>query len=164
MRHFLGGFDSNGQPVPLTPERLANTADTWRTTDSTPDGVAELLRTSRELFIHSWWVYEFAAVAVAWSLLGIERAFRTRLRAGETVSFAELIKRAQQHGLLTDAQADRLDAGRQLRNRFAHPNGQSVFSYGMSAPMLEIAHGVVADLFPGGTTGDEVPARGDTFG
>jgi hypothetical protein len=148
MRHFLGGFDSNGQPVALTPERLADTASGWRTTDATPEGVGELLRTARNLFIHSWWVYEFAAVAVAWSLLGVERALRTALDAGDRVTFAELIKRAHQQGLLSASQADRLDAGRELRNRFAHPQGQSVFTYGMSAPMLEVAHAVVADLFP----------------
>lgn len=148
MRHFLGGFDSNGQPVALSPERLLDTADTWRTSDATPRGVADLLRTARNLFVHSWWVYEFAAVAVAWSLLAVERAFRTRLEAGDRVAFGELIKRAHRQGLLTGSQAERLDAGRQLRNRFAHPDGQSVFPYGMSAPMLEVAHAVVADLFP----------------
>jgi hypothetical protein len=67
--------------------------------------------------MHSWWVYEFAAVSVAWSLLVVERAFRVRLEASDRVNFQDLIKRAQTQGLVSEQQADRLDAGRQLRKQ-----------------------------------------------
>ena len=85
--------------------------------------VAEILGTSRQLFVHGYYVYEFVTVVVAWSLLAVETALRARLPAGESATFKAMLKRAESEKVLTPEMADRLDAGRQIRNSFSHPTG-----------------------------------------
>jgi hypothetical protein len=48
----------------------------------------------------------------------LERAFAARLGSGKT--FQKLIEQAADAGIITAELADRLDSGRQLRNKLAH--------------------------------------------
>ena len=148
MANFIGGFDEVGQPKPMSVALLRSVAASWPTTSTTPTGVAEILQTSRQLFVHSFYVYEFATVAVAWSLLAVETALRTRLQAGESARYAAMLKRAESEKILTPMMADRLDAGRQIRNGFSHPTGQSVWALGMASGALTTSHEAVGRLFP----------------
>lgn len=149
MANLVGGIDADGVR-PIAFADLQNLADDWRTTPAMPDGVESLLATSRALFAHGWFVYEFLAVAVAWSLLAVEAALRSALApVPDRMSLKDLIMRATHQGLVTSAWADRLDAARQLRNSFAHPETQSVFTVGMAAPLLEAAHEVCCQLAEG---------------
>ncbi len=107
-----------------------------------PNGVASLLETSRALFTHSW-----LAVSVAWSLVAVEAALREALApVPEKMNLKDLIGRAERDGRISREWADRLAAGRQLRNGFAHGDGQRVFTVGMAAPVLAAAHKVCALL------------------
>jgi hypothetical protein len=65
---------------------LVRTAAGWRNDESVPNAVAAMLRVTRELFVHSYFVYEFSVVAVTWSLLALEAALRDCLgtAAGES--------------------------------------------------------------------------------
>jgi len=127
---------------------LNSVASEWPTTSTTPPGVAEILRTSRLLFVHGYCVYEFFTVGVAWSLLAVETALRTRLQAGEGARFKEMLKRAESERILTPEMADCLDAGRQIRNNFSHPTGQSVWMPSMATSALMTSHAAIAGLFP----------------
>jgi hypothetical protein len=149
MANLVGGIDADGAR-PIEFADLQNLADEWRTSPFVPDGVASLLSTSRALFTHSWFVYEFMAVAVAWSLMAVEAALRSALApVSNGTSLKNLILRAEREGLVTPAWTERLHAARQLRNRFAHPETQPAFTVGMAAPLLETAHEVCCQLAAG---------------
>lgn len=147
MAKFIGGFDEAGQPMPVSVTLLNNVASEWPTTPTTPPGIAEILQTSRRLFVQGYYVYEFVTVAVAWSLLAVETALRARLQASESVTFNAMLKRAESQKILTPEMADRLDAGRQIRNSFSHPTGQIVWTLGMATGALKTSHEAVAGLF-----------------
>lgn len=128
---------------------LARVSDTWPTGGrEVPEGIANMLRVSRELFVHSYFVYEFSVVAVTWSLIAIEAALRDCLgAAADRAGLTGLVGKAQGRGWLTVNEAERLRAGAQLRNRLAHADGQVNFTVGMAAPMLEAAHSAVRELY-----------------
>ena len=147
MSLFIGGFDTHGQPVPMSPGRLRRTSATWELSFATPSGIAELLRTSRALFVQSYFAYEFLTLGVLVSLQAVESSLRVRL-AEPRESFQRLIDRGLTDGLYDDAARERLHAGRELRNLFSHPEEQVVWSYGMTAPLIAGSHEIVASLFP----------------
>lgn len=140
MANLVGGIDADGvRPIEFAD--LQHLADEWRTSPGMPDGVA---------FTHGWFVYEFMAVAVAWSLMAVEAALRSALApVPGRMSLKDLILRAEHEGLVTPAWTESLDAARQLRNGFAHPETQSAFTVGMAAPLLEAAHEVCCQLAVG---------------
>lgn len=148
MAMTLAGFDKHtGQPLPMNPGALRRSADRWPTTTATPEDVAGLLRTSRDLYVASFYAYEFLTVGVLWSLLAVEAALRLRLDGKEMDTFKTLVDRAHKRGLLDDSAAEILDAGRELRNGFSHPDRQEVWSYGMAGPTIRTSHEVVTVLF-----------------
>ncbi|MFJ4799131.1 DUF4145 domain-containing protein [Kitasatospora purpeofusca] len=83
-----------------------------------PAYVVSVLETSRELIRHSYYRYEFSTVAVTYSLFALERALAEHLGVKKTLQ--QLIERAAATGVITADLADRLDSGRQLRNKLAH--------------------------------------------
>ncbi len=144
----LGGFDEHtGKPFAMNPGALRRNADEWPTTTATPDGVAGLLRTSRDLYVASFYACEFLTVSVLWSLLAVEAALRLRLNGKERDTFKTLVDRAHERGLLDDSAAEVIGAGRELRNGFSHPERQEAWSYGMAGPTIRTSHVVVAQLF-----------------
>lgn len=150
MSEILGGWDEHtGQPLPMNPGVLRRAADQWPTTSATPDDVAGLLRTSRDLYVASFYAYELLTVGVLWSLLAVEAALRLKLDGSEHDSFKTLVATARKRGLLDDAAVEVLDAGRQLRNGFSHPERQEAWSYGMAGPTIRTSHVVVVAVFSG---------------
>ena len=147
MAISIGDFDETGRPIPMSVALLSRVASEWPTTSTTPSGVAEILRTSRQLFVHGYFVYEFVTVAVAWSLLAVEAALRAKL-PGRNSRFKSMLKRAASEALLTPEMASRLDAGRHLRNDFSHPTGQIVWTLVMATGALKTSHEAVACPFP----------------
>jgi hypothetical protein len=61
---FIAGLDDRGQAIPLTPATLRRHAATWPLGATTPDGIAGLLKTSRNLYICSYFAYEFLTIGV----------------------------------------------------------------------------------------------------
>ena len=127
---------------------LVAIAARWPTTTATPPGVLQILNMARELFAHSYFVYEFATVAVMWSLLAVEAALRARLNAKPDTSFAKLIDRALEAGVLSGLRHDQLNAGRKLRNEWMHATVHPVLSPGMAEEMLRASHELIALMFP----------------
>jgi hypothetical protein len=146
MALFIGGFDDEGRPRPMSPGRLREVANSWPVTEATPPGVAGLLQTSRSLFVQSFYTYEFLTIGLLLSLQAVETSLKVRLSV-ERQSFEKLIDRAALEGLFDSETRDRLHAGRQLRNLFSHPEQQAVWSYGMTAPLIGVSHEIVAHLF-----------------
>jgi len=121
-------------------------ADEWPVGQAVPDDIAEVLRVSRELFVHSYFVYEFLLTAVIWGLLALEASLRICLEVGDEVSLSKLIRRARSDGLITEAEADVLDAGRQLRNSIVHGCLLPTFTPGAAEGMLRGTHEAISDL------------------
>lgn len=84
---------------------------------SVPVNTARAFITARELIRFSFYHYEFAAVAVSTSIIAIESALRDRYGGN---NLAGMIEAALADGTITDEQADHLDTGRKIRNRYAH--------------------------------------------
>lgn len=152
---------ADGQPRPIDIGSLEAVTESWPTSEVTPIGPAAMLKLARDTVVTSLVVYEQLNVAVFWSLLAVEAAIRAKLTGaghatanikGKPMGWADLFNRAVSYGLIPvgsdGAPSDIWDAGRQLRNRFAHPEQMSVFSYGMALPMVRTSHVLVAELFP----------------
>jgi hypothetical protein len=145
MSLFLGGFDETGQPLPMSPGLLRRSVARWPVTAATPEGVAGLLKTSRDLYVQSYFVYEFLVVSVLWSLHAVEAALRTHFES--TTPFEKLIDRARTSGLLTADEIQRLHAGRKLRNELTHAASQGAWTFGMSEGAVHASHEIVARIF-----------------
>lgn len=133
---------------PMSREDLVRQATSWPTTSATPEGVAGLLKTSRDIFCLAVYTYELFAVAAGWSLLAVEAGLRIHYD-DDRATFGTLIDRAETDSLLTAVGAQRLHAGRRLQNGFLHPRQQEVWSPGMAAGTIHATHLEVAALFPG---------------
>jgi hypothetical protein len=129
-------------------------AASWPVTESTPDGPASLLRTSRDLYAQGYYAYYFIAVAVVWSVFGVEAGLRARFGADCKRPLKSLVRQAEEEQLLpaTGWEDERLDAGRELRNRLIHTGSQPGMPPAMARPMIAASHELVAALFPAPTT------------
>ncbi|WP_369185848.1 hypothetical protein [Streptomyces sp. Y1] len=112
-----------------------------------PAYVVSALETSRELIRHSYYRYEFTTVAVTHSLFALERALAEHL--GVKKNFQQLIALAAATDTITADLADRLDAGRLLRNKLAHGElTGSALTPVMAVSMVRAAFDTAAVLFP----------------
>lgn len=121
----------------------------WPTHPEVSAQVAEMLKTCRALFAHSYFVYEFGPVAVVWSALALEAALRDRLGEDATQKdgLMSLIGKAEARGWFEHHQAEALRAGAELRNRFTHARTYGAFTPAMVAGALETMHEAVAQLY-----------------
>jgi hypothetical protein len=139
---------------------LVRRAGSWPTTETTPDGPASLLRTSRESFCFGYYAYSLLAVAGTWSVLAVEAALRLKLGADRRDNFKDLTRQAERSGLLPSPGWDngRLDAGRELRNRTVHGETQQLWTPAMAEEVLRASHEAVAALFPHPVPKPDTPA------
>ncbi len=148
--HILGGITADGSPIQMSFESLAGLSDEWvgLVGDAAPIGIRELLATSRSLFAHSWFDYEFMAIACLVALQAIEATFRQVVfpTASRKTSFRALVDNAERRGSLGVDDAERIRAGVKLRNSLAHPGAQVAYTVGMAAPIIERSHRVVDAL------------------
>jgi hypothetical protein len=145
--HIAGGVSDDGHIQPMSFEILAGLTAPWA--DLLPgtvgdDGPAALLRMARSLFVHSWFDYEFMAVACLIGFQAMEAAFRVLYPEAERTPFRALVRRAHHDGILPTEIAELAESGAELRNLFSHPATQTALTVGMAAPMLENTHRMVA--------------------
>lgn len=133
---------------------LAELAGSWPSDERVRPAVGEMLRVSRQLFVHSYFVHEFAVVAVVWSVFALEAALRDCLggEAGERDGLARLVGKAERRNWLSSAQAEAIRAGAELRNRLVHTEGQKAFTVGMTAELLAASHQAVSDIYRAAVT------------
>lgn len=148
MRNFVG---VNGPPH-TGYHTLQAEAAAWPTTASTPEGPAGLLRTSRELYVQGYYAYALIAVAVVWSVFGVEAGLRARFDADHRKPLRSLVRQAEDEQLLPAEgwEGGRLNAGRELRNRLIHTGDQPLMPPAMARPVIAASHEFVAGLFPEG--------------
>jgi len=145
--NFAGDVDEHGQPLRMSVEVLQARTEKWPVSRHTPDGVAALLARSRQMFVDGYYTYENFMDAATRSLQAVEASLRVRFNADEKVSFARLIKRAQDEGLVDAPTCDILDTGRQLRNRQVHATTQSVVPPVIAADIIRVSHLLVSELY-----------------
>jgi hypothetical protein len=77
-------------------------------------------------------------------------ALRIKLGASDKAQFAKLVKLAEDQGLLPRSgwENERLDAGRELRNRVVHTGQQQLWTPAMTRNVIASSHEAVAALFP----------------
>lgn len=129
---------------------LVALADEWPTTTETPDAIAEMLATTRRLFAHTWFAYDFGLPAIAWSLISVEASLRYRLGRtdpSERSNFGALLEEAISAGFIKAEWAEPLDAARQLRNRLTHGRMHGVVTPGILDEVISASHAAVAELF-----------------
>jgi hypothetical protein len=139
-------------PTLATPETVDQTVASFPRTQATPPDVVALLDLAHKLLRTSVVHYEFAAVAVEKSLQALERALRLRLDVSDRVRFKDLIDRAAKGGFTSSEDLDLMDAGRELRNFFAHPATSAALPMVMVTGMVKNSHRLIAVLFPDDVT------------
>jgi hypothetical protein len=138
-------------------DSLAAIATTWEplVDPEVPAGIGELLTTSRRLFVHSWFVYEFMVVGCLVAIQAAEATCRQLVypQAKARDSFQSLFARAAQEGRIPaklspriSKEPDALYALPELRNRLAHPGFQASYTIGMAVPIMEAGHRIVSLL------------------
>jgi hypothetical protein len=121
--------------------------------DEVPDGISDLLATSRSLVAHAWFKYESLAVACLVAVQAVEATCRQVYPNRDRVNFQTLFAQAVQEGRIPAALAPRVDtkpgtpyALPELRNRLAHPGGQQAFPPAAAGPILAASHQIVSHL------------------
>ena len=109
-----------------------------------------MLSTSRDLYAQSYYAYALMAVGCSWSVFAVEAALRIKLGAGRKTLFSTLVKQAEQQDLLPRPgwNYERLDAGREFRNRVVHGNQHGVLPPVVARNIIGGAHEAVATIFP----------------
>ncbi len=125
---------------------LEEKTGSWPVSPALPEGVSEVLRVSRELFVHSYFVYEFSLTAVVWGLLALEASLRLCVKASDRESLQALIRRASDSGLLSVDEASALNGARELRNEIVHGSLLPTFAPTAAAEMLEAIHEAISDV------------------
>lgn len=128
---------------------LQQLASEWPVSDTVPQHINAMLQTARDLFVQHYFVYEFGAVSVVWSLLALEAALRDRFSVEEDKErrLVDLIAEARDCRWIRDNDDQLLDAGRQLRNRFVHAHKQAVLTPGLVAGMLQTTQDLIVRLY-----------------
>lgn len=98
----------------------------WPVSAVVADGVAALLRLSRELLVDSYFKFEYSLVAGQKALEALEACLRGCVPADDpdhdTRTFVPLVEQAagKRHGLITAEEATVLRSGTEFRNLLAH--------------------------------------------
>ena len=118
--------------------------------EATPEKVSRLLLTSRNLFVHSYFVHEFSIVGALWSLHAVEAALKDLLGVPDNdyqTTFTEMVGKAQARGWLTVQEGERMRGGAKLRNGLVHSREQGTLTAGVAVMLLEASHEFVATLY-----------------
>ena len=91
-------------------------ANRWPVGAAVPDDMPGVLRVARMFLVHSYLVYEYALIAVTWSLLALEAGLYVCLAAQGKQELGPLIRQAKQRGLVTEDEVAALEGARTLRN------------------------------------------------
>jgi hypothetical protein len=115
---IVGGVDAEGQPYPMTFETLVEIASGWDSLVDVPpsgsDGPTRLLKMAKSLFVHSWFDYEFMAVACLVALQAVEASLRSLYPGPEGRPFMKLVNQAERENVLPSNIAELARTGADL--------------------------------------------------
>lgn len=134
-------------PQPMTYADLVGDTRRWPVTETTPDGVRDLLRTARATYALAFFQYELFTVSVTWALLAVEAAIRA-VHDGDTAQLYGLIEKSRTTGRVSANVAEKLHDQRELRNTLAHNQYQPLWPPGTGSYLMNDAHITVASVFP----------------
>lgn len=103
-----------------------------RLADSVPDDIRIQINICKKLCLYSYFVYEFATVAMERSFMIIESALKLKYKKEDKdkikghISFKKLIDWAIKEKILNEKFPGMGNAIRNLRNSFAHPEWQQI--------------------------------------
>lgn len=114
-----------------------------------PDGVGRMLLTSRNLFVHSYFMHEFAFVGAVWSVFAIEAALKDVLKVADDdrATLTALTRQARDREWLTTEEAERLRYGAMLRNALVHARSQGTFTGGIAVSVIAASHELTFVLY-----------------
>lgn len=149
LRHGLESYP-NGDAAPDSFDTIAALAQrpAALVDPVVPSGVAELLATSRELLSHSWFRYEFMAIACLVAFEAVEATLRQTVYpfAKPDTPLAALVDQAVKERHLEADVAERVKAGPRLRAGLAERGGQAEYTFAIAEPIVEFCHRVVSRL------------------
>jgi hypothetical protein len=113
-----------------------------------PSGIAELLATSRALLSHSWFRYDFMAIACLVAFQAVESTLRQTVYpfARPDTAYEALVDQAVRDWHISRDVGDRLKAAARLREGLAQPGGQAAYTFAIAEPIVEFCHTVVSRL------------------
>lgn len=117
--------------------------------EAMPEKIGRMLLTSRNLFVHSYFVHEFAFVAAVWSVFAVEAALKDVLNVSDDdrAPLKVLTGKAQGRGWLTSEEGERLRYGAMLRNGLVHARAQGTFTGGIAVSIIEASHELTYALY-----------------
>ena len=92
--------------------------------------------------------YDFGVIVALSGIQATEVALRIRLKATSVTTFAALIKMSAAGSLLSAEAINVMDAGRQLRNLYAHPHERIILTIPMARDQVRSSQYLMADLYP----------------
>jgi hypothetical protein len=171
-------MDSTGLgAIPMTIEDFHAWADYVKVNDNVPEDVRSYVETIKNLFVLGWCHYPFCTLAAFLGTTAVEMALRKRYpqSGNDRRSFAILLKRAEDEGLLADDRfpaefsrplemqtiadevavevvqrpvAERVTSSiPRLRNEFAHPGAHWIMPPGPALDMLIMSAAVINALW-----------------
>jgi hypothetical protein len=171
-------MDSTGSGVlPMTIDDFHEWASYVKVSENVPEDVRSYVETIKNVFVFGWCHYPFCTLAAFLATTAVEMALRKRypMAGRDRRSFATLLKRAEDDGLLTDdrfpaefsrpLEVQTVDDGvameimnhsvaeritsriPSLRNEFAHPGAHWIMPPGPALDMLILSAAVINALW-----------------
>ncbi|MBU1863910.1 MAG: hypothetical protein KKH94_09630 [Candidatus Omnitrophica bacterium] len=124
--------DTRWQYFDFTLQNLKQSVDTIELSANVPEGVRSQIDICKKLFLYSYFVYEFATIAMERSFMAIESALKLKYKIdgeGEikgTITLKRLLDWAVDNQKIEERFPGMKDTIRHLRNSFAHPERQNI--------------------------------------
>ncbi len=133
QRCLIMGIDS---------EKLVETINGISLNDNVPEPIHEQIEVCKKLCVQSYFVYEFATVAMERSFMIIESALKAKYaqlgnRVNRYTTLGPLMDWAIKEKIITDVPSEILKAVKKMRNIFAHPIQQSIDTPSSAINMLK---------------------------
>lgn len=105
-----------------TKSDLEDAAKSFPLSEQASERVARMLEVSRQLFVHSYFLHEFAYVGATWSMFALEAALKDLLSIPDEdrSGLGKLAGQAHATGLLSKEEFERVSHGGKLRNQLVH--------------------------------------------
>lgn len=117
--------DKSGESHEITLEDLQKSVCDIQLIPTVPEGVREVFNAAKRLHIFGYFEYYFFTISQHYAFLALESALRNRYnevscKHKKFIKLYEIIKELVQKGIIPKGEANRYDAGRNLRNFLSH--------------------------------------------
>lgn len=134
--------DDESNLVPLELKYLHRDASKIKFHDSVPEIVKEHFSQALNLFIYSWFNYQFHVTASFLSFVTLELALKEKIKS-ESKGLRKLLTEAKKGGLIS-LEDSRIEILANLRNEYAH--GENIM-HNQSLQHIELCSSLINELF-----------------